>query len=47
MLVLAFAFIAGSLISLSGIPESISACERTGGGVCPSCGHKNKIMWYS
>jgi hypothetical protein len=47
MLVLACAFSAGTLLSLFNIPEARRVCEQSGGGVCPSCGHKNQVKWNS
>jgi hypothetical protein len=43
----ALAFMVGALLSLNGIPESRRVCERCGGGICPSCGEKNTVEWYS
>jgi hypothetical protein len=47
MFALAVALIAGALLSLSAIPEARRICERAGGGICPACGHKNEVKWYS
>jgi hypothetical protein len=43
--VVALAFVVGSLISLVYIPQARIHCERSGGGVCSACGHKNKVKW--
>ncbi len=43
----ALAFVLGGIISLAYIPQARSHCERSGGGVCPSCGHKNEVKWNS
>ena len=45
--VIAFAFVLGGLISLMYLPTSRRRCERSGGGVCPSCGHTNEVKWNS
>jgi len=42
MFAIVAAFLAGVLLSLWNIPEARSVCEQTGGGICPSCGHKTK-----
>lgn len=47
MFVLSGAFFVGALLSLLGIPEARDVCEQTGGGVCPSCGYRNKVRWNS
>lgn len=47
MFVMGGAFLGGALMSLAGIPEARDVCERTDGGVCPSCGHRNKVKWNS
>jgi len=47
MFVLGCASIAGALLSLLNIPEARRVCEQSGGGVCPSCGHKNEVKWNS
>jgi hypothetical protein len=47
MLALGIAGIVGALFSLSAIPEAREICDRAGGGVCPSCGHRNEVKWYS
>ncbi len=47
MFVIGGAFLAGALISLSNIPEARRVCEQSDGGVCPSCGYKNEVKWYS
>ena len=41
------AFLAGTLVSLAYIPEARRVCERHDGGVCPACGHRNKVRWDS
>ena len=41
------AFVAGAFDSLTSIPEARRVCESSGGGVCPSCGHKNQVKWTS
>src|SRR4051794_5580035 len=43
----AAAFLVCALNSLCTIPEARRLCEQSGGGSCPSCGHANKITWYS
>jgi len=43
----AAAFLAGALLSLLHIPEARRLCDESGGGICPSCGHKNEVKWYS
>jgi hypothetical protein len=35
------------LLSVSGIPQARRTCEHAGGGICPACGHKNEVKWYS
>jgi asparagine N-glycosylation enzyme membrane subunit Stt3 len=47
MLPIGFLFIYGALLSLSGIPEARRVCERSGGGICPACGHENPVKWNS
>ncbi len=47
MLVIACALVAGALLSLLNIPEARRLCEQSGGGACPSCGHKNEVRWNS
>ena len=47
MLALGIAAIVGALFSLSAIPEARRVCEQAGGGVCPSCGHRNEVKWNS
>jgi len=47
MLGLGIAAILGALFSLSAIAEARRVCEQAGGGVCPSCGHRNEVKWYS
>jgi hypothetical protein len=47
MFALAIGAIVGALFSVSSIPEARGICEQAGGGVCPSCGHKNEVKWYS
>jgi len=40
-------FLFGALLSLTHIPEARRVCERHDGGLCPSCGHRNKVRWNS
>jgi hypothetical protein len=47
MLVIAAAFIVGAVVSLSMMPEARRVCQQSGGGTCPTCGHENKVTWYS
>ena len=47
MFALSVGFVAGALMSLGNIPEARRVCEQHGGGICPSCGHKNEVKWYS
>jgi hypothetical protein len=47
MFLLGLAFIAGALMSLMFVPRARRFCEQHGGGVCPSCGHKNQVRWNS
>ena len=47
MFLIGAAFLGGALISLTHIPEARRVCERHNGGVCPSCGHRNKVRWNS
>jgi hypothetical protein len=47
MLVLAAAFAAGAVLSISKMTESRRVCQQSGGGACPTCGHENEITWYS
>ena len=47
MFTIAVALMVGAAMSLGGIPESRRVCERSGGGICPSCGQKNEVKWYS
>src|SRR5688572_8756240 len=47
MFVLGGGFIVGALMSLLNISEARRVCEQSGGGVCPSCGHKNEVRWNS
>ncbi len=47
MFAIGCAFVGGALLSLFNIAEARRVCEQSGGGVCPSCGHKNEIRWNS
>lgn len=47
MLALTGALVFGAIFSLVHIPEALRVCEQSCGGECPSCGHMNKITWYS
>jgi len=47
LLIIGCAFVGGALLSLFHIPEARRVCEQSGGGVCPSCGHKNEVRWTS
>lgn len=42
-----FSCLIGALMSFFRISEARAVCERTGGGVCPCCGHQNPVRWYS
>lgn len=47
MVVFGWLFLVGAGYSLMHISEARDVCERHDGGVCPSCGHRNKVTWTS
>lgn len=44
---LAAAFLIGAMMSLIYLPQARAGCEKSGGGVCPACGHQNEVRWNS